>query len=186
MFYWNSLAFSMTQQILAIWSLVPLLFPKPAWTSGTSQFKDCRSLAWRILSITLLACEMSAIVWYFEHSLALPFFGIGMKTDLFQSCGHCCIFQICWHIECSIFIASSFRIWNSYWIERTWIENHILFSKICCFPGRTSVKNLPANAGDVRVAGSILGFRRSPGGGHGNPLWYSCLGNPWTEDPGRL
>jgi len=44
------------------------------------------SLAW---SITLLVCEMSAIVQYFEHSLALPFFGIGMKTDLFQSCGHC-------------------------------------------------------------------------------------------------
>ena len=41
------------------------------------------------LSITLLACEMSAIVRYFEHSLALPFFVIGMKTDLFQSCGHC-------------------------------------------------------------------------------------------------
>ena len=36
---------------------------------------------WRILSITLLACEMSAIVRQFEHSLALPFFGIGMKTD---------------------------------------------------------------------------------------------------------
>ena len=33
--------------------------------------------------------SMSAIVWYFDHSLALPFFGIGMKTDLFQSCGHC-------------------------------------------------------------------------------------------------
>ena len=33
------------------------------------------------LSITLLACEMSVIVWEFEHSLALPFFGIGMKTD---------------------------------------------------------------------------------------------------------
>ena len=28
-----------------------------------------------------IACEMSAIVWEFEHSLALPFFGIGMKTD---------------------------------------------------------------------------------------------------------
>ena len=40
------------------------------------------NLAWRILSITLLACEMSAIVWYFERSLALPFFGIGMKTDI--------------------------------------------------------------------------------------------------------
>ena len=35
------------------------------------------------------SCEMSAIVRQFEHSLALPFFGIGMKTDLFQSCGHC-------------------------------------------------------------------------------------------------
>ena len=32
-----------------------------------------------------------------------------MKTDLFQSCGHCRVFQICWHIECSTFIASSFR-----------------------------------------------------------------------------
>ena len=37
--------------------------------------------------ITLLVCEMSAIVQYFEHSLALPFFGIGTKTDLSQSCG---------------------------------------------------------------------------------------------------
>ena len=35
-----------------------------------------------------------------------------MKTDLFQSCGHGWVFQIYWHIECSAFIASSFRIWN--------------------------------------------------------------------------
>ena len=33
--------------------------------------------------------------------------------DLFQSCGHCWVFQMCWHIECSTFTASSFRIWNS-------------------------------------------------------------------------
>ena len=33
--------------------------------------------------------------------------------DLFQSCGHCWVFQICWHVECSTFTASSFRIWNS-------------------------------------------------------------------------
>ena len=33
--------------------------------------------------------------------------------DLFQSCDHCWVFQICWHIECSTFTASSFRIWNS-------------------------------------------------------------------------
>ena len=56
---------------------------------------------------------MSATVQWFEHSLALPFFGIGITTDLFQSCGYCWVFQICWHIECSTFTASSFRIWNS-------------------------------------------------------------------------
>ena len=38
-----------------------------------------------ILSITLLACEMSAIVRLFERSLALPFFGIGMKMDISSS-----------------------------------------------------------------------------------------------------
>ena len=36
-----------------------------------------------------------------------------MKTDLFWSCGHCWVFQGCWHTECSAFTASSFRIWNS-------------------------------------------------------------------------
>ena len=40
------------------------------------------------------------------------------------------------------------------------------------------VKNLPANAGDIRDVGSIPGWRRSPGGGHGNPLQYPCLENP--------
>ena len=40
------------------------------------------------------------------------------------------------------------------------------------------VKNSPANAGDVRDAGSIPGWERYPGGGHGNPLQYSCLENP--------
>ena len=90
-----------------------LPFLNPAWTSGSSQFMYYWSLAWRILSITLLACEMSATVRSLEHSFALPFFGIGMKTDLFQSCVHCWIFQICWHIECSTSTASSFRILNS-------------------------------------------------------------------------
>ena len=43
------------------------------------------------------------------------------------------------------------------------------------FPGASVVKNLPAVAGDV---GSIPGLGRSPGGGYGNPLQYSCLENP--------
>ena len=40
------------------------------------------------------------------------------------------------------------------------------------------LKNLPANAGDMRDAGSVPGSGRSPGGGHGSPLQYSCLQNP--------
>ena len=40
------------------------------------------------------------------------------------------------------------------------------------------IRNLPANVGDIRNVGSVPGLGRSPGGGHGNPLWYSCLENP--------
>ena len=40
------------------------------------------------------------------------------------------------------------------------------------------IKKLPVNAGDIRDMASIPGSRRSPGGGHGNPLQYSCLENP--------
>ena len=45
------------------------------------------------------------------------------------------------------------------------------------------VKNPPANAGDQ---GSIPGSGRSPGEGNGNPLQYSSLRIPWTEESGRL
>ena len=48
------------------------------------------------------------------------------------------------------------------------------------------VKNLPANAGDVRDMGSMPGLGRSPGEGNGSPLQYHCLGRLWTEEPGRL
>ena len=48
----------------------------------------------------------------------------------------------------------------------------------CPFQVVLVVKNLPANAGGVRDSGSILGWGRFPGGGHGNPLQYSCLENP--------
>ena len=40
------------------------------------------------------------------------------------------------------------------------------------------VKNLPVNAGDIRDTGSIPALGRYPGGGHGDPLQYSCLENP--------
>ena len=52
-------------------------------------------------------------VIFLENSLTLPLFGIGMKTDLFQSYGHCWVFQIFWHIECNTLTASSFITLNS-------------------------------------------------------------------------
>ena len=48
------------------------------------------------------------------------------------------------------------------------------------------VKNLPADAGDIRDLGSIPGSRSSPGGGHDNPLQYSCLENSMGKGPGGL
>ena len=53
------------------------------------------------------------------------------------------------------------------------------------FSGGTSVKNLPANAGDIRDAGLILGSGRSPGRGYGNPLQYSFLENPMDRGAWR-
>ena len=56
------------------------------------------------------------------------------------------------------------------------MTNFYCMSTMCLgFPGGSVVKNRPANAGDT---GSIPGPGRSPGEGNGNPLWYSCLGNP--------
>ena len=54
------------------------------------------------------------------------------------------------------------------------------------FSGGARVKNLSANAGDIRDAGSILGSGRFPGRGHGNPPSILAWGIPWTEEPGEL
>ena len=51
------------------------------------------------------------------------------------------------------------------------------------FPGGSDSKVSARNAGDP---GSISGLERSPGEGNGNPLQYSCLENPGTEEPGGL
>ena len=47
------------------------------------------------------------------------------------------------------------------------------------------VKNLPVDAGDIRGTGSVLESGRFPGGGHGNPLQYSCLENPMDKGAWR-
>ena len=77
----------MIQQMLAIWSLVLLPFLKPAWNSGSSWFTYYWSLASRILSIILVASEMSAIVWCLN--ILWHYFSLGLEwKHLFQSCGH--------------------------------------------------------------------------------------------------
>ena len=93
--------------------------------SGSSAFSKTSFNIWNFMVHVLLKPGLENFEHYFASVwdecnctvvstfLALPFFGIGMKTDLFQSCGQCWVFQICWHIECSTFTASSFRIWNS-------------------------------------------------------------------------
>ena len=62
------------------------------------------------------------------------------------------------------------------------------FMYVWGFPGGADGKEVPTKAGDIRDAGLIPGLGRSPGGGHGNPLQYSCLENPMDRGawPGGL
>ena len=53
------------------------------------------------------------------------------------------------------------------------------------FPGGTVVKNLPTTAGQARDMGSTPESGRSPRGGNGNPLQYSCLENPMDRGAWR-
>ena len=67
-FFCNTLALSMIQRLLVIWSLVLLPFLNPAGTTKSTWFTYCWNLTWRILSTTLLACEIRCIctiVWIF-------------------------------------------------------------------------------------------------------------------------
>ena len=92
--------------------------------SGSSSFSKSSLNIWKFMVYVLLKSGLENFEHYFTSvwdkcSCAVVWaffgiaFGIGMKTDLFQSCGHCWVFQICWHIEGSAFTASPFRIWKS-------------------------------------------------------------------------
>ena len=127
------------------------------------------------------------VVWAF---FGIAFLWVGIKTDLFQSCDHCWVFQICWHIECSIFTASSFRIGNS----STGIPSPPLALFIVMLPKA----HLTSHS---RMSGSrwvttplwLSGLWRSvlysssvysrhlfliSGEGNGNSIQFSCLKNP--------
>ena len=88
--------------------------------SGSSAFPKSNLNIWKFSIYILLKPSLETFEHYygslwneFNCAVVWSFFGTGMKIDLSQSCGHCWVFQICWHIECSTFTASSFRISNS-------------------------------------------------------------------------
>ena len=110
MFFWNSLdffdaptsvsnlisgSFAFSKASLNFWTFIIHVLLK----LGLENFELYFASLWD-------ACNC-VVVWAF---FGLLFFGTGMKTNLFQSCSHCCVFQICCHIECSTLTASSFRI----------------------------------------------------------------------------
>ena len=108
MFFWNSLAFSIIQRMLAIWSLVPLPFLNPVCTSGSCWFTYYWSITWRILSLTMLMwneCNCT-VVW--------TYFGIALLWNWNENWP----FSGLWPLLFSKFAgmlsaAVSFRIWNS-------------------------------------------------------------------------
>ena len=75
----------------------------------------CKFLVQVLLKPSLKDFERYLASMWTEHDCMVVwiFFGIGMKTDLFQACGQCWVFQICWHILYSTLTESPFRIWNS-------------------------------------------------------------------------
>ena len=93
--------------------------------SASSDFSKSSLNIWKFMIHVLLKPGLENFEHYFTSTwdecncvIVWAFFGIVFLLDwnenwFFQSCGYCWVFQICWNIECSIFTASSFRIWNS-------------------------------------------------------------------------
>ena len=117
-FFFNFLAFSMILWILAIGSLVSLPFLNPAWTSGSSQFMYCWSLAWRTLSINMLVREMTAVecscavvwtffgiafLWYWNENWLFPVQWPLLSFPNLLACWvHQCVVQVEWiTVKCS-------------------------------------------------------------------------------------
>ena len=113
MFSWNSLAFFTIQQMLAIWSLVPLPFLYPAWTSGNSQFTQCWILACRILSHNLTSMrrweQLSGVLNILQYCPSWELgwgltFSSPVATAEFSKCAGILSVALSQHIV---------RIWNS-------------------------------------------------------------------------
>ena len=112
MFLWNSFAF------------VDDTTDVGKFISGSSAFPKSSLNNWKFSVYVLLKSNWENFKNYFASMWNVQlhgslnilwhwFFGIGMKTDLSQSCGHCWVFQICWHIEQGTLTASSLGVWNT-------------------------------------------------------------------------
>ena len=110
MFFWNSCFFKDPKNVGNL-------------ISGSSAFAKSSLNIWKFLVHVLLKPGLENFEHYFTSvwdewmqlcsSLNIFLWGWNENWVLFQSCGHCWVFQICWKIECSTCTASSSRIWNS-------------------------------------------------------------------------
>ena len=134
--------------MLAIWSKVPLPFLNPAGTSGSTWFTYCWSLAWRILSIILLACEMSATVFKIRNCIYIYIYWTEKSWHNIL-----CIHQ--WHPTPVLLPGKS----------------HGRRSLVGCSPSGRS-------EWDTTVRLHFHFSLSHIGEGNGNPLQCSCLENP--------
>ena len=126
---WSTQSKALAQSMEQIFSGIFLLFLW--WTNvgnlvfGSSDFAKSNLYIFKLLVHILLKPNMKdfeyyvafiwnklscLVVWTYFH---IAFLEIEMNTDIFQSCDHCWVFQIWWHIECNTLTTSCLKIWNS-------------------------------------------------------------------------
>ena len=90
-------------------------------------------------------------------------------------------------IHASVFHTCTYFLFPPALLRYHWHETYLLlYHFITSFLGFPCGSESKESACNAREPGSIPGLGRSSGEGKGYPLWYSCLENPWTEEPGRL
>ena len=137
---------------------------------------DCEEVEveqWSPDSVCLMLLPLSSddqaliCLWWTASFQLLEFFFL-IKVDVQYCVNFCCAAKWFSYIYIrTFFFKTFFSIMVYHWILNIGASQVALV-----------IKNLPADAGNVRDVGSVPGLGRSPGGAHGNPLQYSCLENP--------